>query len=255
MAIDPDIAFSPGDLMRRVRELEQKVQELVSGRRLENSAVGRGGVRVHRGGGVSVEDGGRLGTVLASGVRPFSVGQLAFGDPPVLYDGIVFRNPTGNAIFFTFPVGGSAENIAWKFTDGQSREVLSMDVLNGGLARPWLPQPGVPVVSTSIPMTTTSSFIAVWSTGFQPKQQPFIQSTALLRSADGGVGEARYTLNGDAVGDTMTISDGTFAWQAFQKLQITGDTYSDFARLELEVRLTNGTGEVGGVFSSYQRQT
>jgi hypothetical protein len=41
-----DAAFSSGDIMRRLRTLEQHVRELTAGRRLENATIGAGGIRV-----------------------------------------------------------------------------------------------------------------------------------------------------------------------------------------------------------------
>jgi len=41
-----DAAFSTGDVMRRLRELESTVRELSAGRRLENASIGAGGIRV-----------------------------------------------------------------------------------------------------------------------------------------------------------------------------------------------------------------
>jgi hypothetical protein len=45
-----DVAFSQGDIMRRLRELEAQVRELNAGRRLENASIGAGGIRVKDGG-------------------------------------------------------------------------------------------------------------------------------------------------------------------------------------------------------------
>lgn len=46
MTINPDGAFSRGDTMRRLAELEDQVRELQTARRLEAAKVGRGGLRV-----------------------------------------------------------------------------------------------------------------------------------------------------------------------------------------------------------------
>lgn len=60
MAIDPEVATSPGDLMRRVRRLERLVERLHADRSLEAAAVGRGGLRLHSGGSLLVDDGGDI---------------------------------------------------------------------------------------------------------------------------------------------------------------------------------------------------
>lgn len=66
-----DAAHSQADVMRRLRELEGLVAELVAGRRLANASVGEGGIRihgggglrVHQGGGITVEDGGDIDVI------------------------------------------------------------------------------------------------------------------------------------------------------------------------------------------------
>lgn len=47
-----DQAFSHGDVMRRLHELERRVQELTAGRRLEDATVGAGGVNVRNAGAI-----------------------------------------------------------------------------------------------------------------------------------------------------------------------------------------------------------
>lgn len=60
MANIGDAAQSPGDLVRRVHELEGLVRELVAGRRMESASVGAGGIRIKDGGGLTVVDGGDI---------------------------------------------------------------------------------------------------------------------------------------------------------------------------------------------------
>lgn len=84
-----DQAFSPGDIMRRLHELEERMRELTAGRRLESAAIGAGGIRVHSGGniringggGVQIHDGGDL-DVAADGVMRSANfdGDIAGGD-------------------------------------------------------------------------------------------------------------------------------------------------------------------------------
>lgn len=53
-------AFSNGDIMRRLRELERKVDQNAAARSLERATIGQGGLRVKGEGGVRIEDGGEL---------------------------------------------------------------------------------------------------------------------------------------------------------------------------------------------------
>lgn len=50
-------AFSPGDLMRRVANLEREVRALQTARRLEAATIGAGGVRVTGGGSIFLDGG------------------------------------------------------------------------------------------------------------------------------------------------------------------------------------------------------
>src|SRR5699024_9477114 len=69
MGVISDQAQSPGDVMRRLAELERAVDRLRNARVLENAAVGTGGLRVHSGGSVRIQDGGNLNV---SGEADFS---------------------------------------------------------------------------------------------------------------------------------------------------------------------------------------
>lgn len=69
MGVISDQAQSPGDLMRRLAELERAVTQLRNARVLENAAIGAGGLRVHSGGSVRIQDGGNLNV---SGEADFS---------------------------------------------------------------------------------------------------------------------------------------------------------------------------------------
>jgi hypothetical protein len=205
-------------------------------------------------GGLVVQDGGALRLRLSNDVDVFYVGPLTFGDPPVSYNGIIMRRPDGSPIFYTFPVNGDVDDIAWRFLDQNANEIMSSDALTGGLARPWIPLAGVPVLSSAIPMTANAGFVATWTTGNVFKQQPYVEVQALIRSDSGGIGNARFTINGVVVGTGMPIASGAFAWQTTQVLPLPGDFYGNVV-VELEVQRTNATGTVGGIFRGSQRQT
>lgn len=205
-------------------------------------------------GGLTVQGGGSIKSLLANGVAPFYVGRLSYGDPPVIYDGIIMRRPDGSPIFYTFPVNGDVDTIAWRITDHLNNELVASDVVTGGLAKPWIPMPTINVAAASIPTTTSSSYIAVQSTGFVAKQQPYVRVRALLRSDTGGIGSARFTVNTTPAGSTVPIASGDFGWTTSQLLALPGDFYDD-VRVELEVIRTNAVGSVGGVLVASQRQS
>lgn len=227
-----------GQLLERISENERKT--------LYSAVISSGGL--------TVQDGGSIQLRLANGVSIFYAGLLTIGDPPVVYNGIIMRRPDGTPIFYTFPIGTDPDVIAYRFVDRDNKEIFADDAATGGLARPWIPLAGVPVISTAIPMTTTAGFITVWSTGATAKQQPFVELAALLRSDTGGIGNARFVINATPVGVSMPIAAGAFAWQATQVIALPGEFYDDVT-IELDVQRTNGVGSVGGVFKGSQRQT
>ncbi len=54
-----EAAFSPGDLMRRVKALEDKLREATAARRLENAAIGAGGITITDSGAIEIFDADR----------------------------------------------------------------------------------------------------------------------------------------------------------------------------------------------------
>ncbi|MFC6094727.1 hypothetical protein [Saccharothrix lopnurensis] len=143
----------------------------------------------------------------------------------------------------------------WAGWDGSGNVAIADDAKSGqGLARPWLPQGTINVLSTSIPLTSATSWIATQSTGQMLKQQPYAEVEALLLSTGGGVGEARFTINGTPAGNVMPIGAGSFAWQTIQTFALPGSVNSR-ATIDLQVQRTNAAGSIGGVFRCTQRQS
>ncbi|MGH3878074.1 MAG: hypothetical protein ACRDSK_13675 [Actinophytocola sp.] len=60
MGVIGDAAHHPGDVMRRLQELERAFREMAASRRLENASIGAGGVRLHSGGSLTVDPGGTV---------------------------------------------------------------------------------------------------------------------------------------------------------------------------------------------------
>ncbi|MGH8878567.1 MAG: hypothetical protein ACRD0P_14685 [Stackebrandtia sp.] len=89
MGLISDPARSQGDVMRRLREMEKRVQRLEAMRRLEAASIGAGGLRVTNGGRITVEDADGIAVDLATlafGIRAGRVlaseftTQSVFGD-------------------------------------------------------------------------------------------------------------------------------------------------------------------------------
>lgn len=149
----------------------------------------------------------------------------------------------------------SSGNQFWAGWDNSANIVVSEDAASGqGLGRPWLPHATINVLSTSIPTHSVGSWISTQSTGQVQKQQPYVELEALLLSTGGGIGDARFIINGSPAGSAMSITAGMFTWQVIQTVALPGN-FSDRVTIELQAQRTNGVGAVGGVFRCSQRQS
>lgn len=203
-------------------------------------------------GGLLIKDGGEFRVVTEDDVNMFYLGPMISGSTP--FRGFVMRRETGSQML----ANGIGDNdpakvfLAWR--DRTGNVVISDDATSGaGLTRPWLVMPSVPVLSSSIPVTSGGTWISVYSTGWIIKQQPSAEAQALLYSTGGGVGEARFTVNGSPVGSVIPIASGAFSWSSIQSFALPGN-YNGYVRVELQVQRTNGAGSVGGVLIATQRQ-
>lgn len=211
MQVDPDIAFSQGDVMRRLRELEQRVVELTSGRRLENASVGAGGIRVKGGGGITVEDGGDVdvnGGLLQvraeNGNAIMRIGPDFQGRP-------VFElySDEGVLIFRTLYL--SSGRLTWALHDLTGRLVLSADGETGqGIAEPWIAVPGEPKcfptafldsagTDNTLPISAITSESTVWEGRIGKVSHPKIQVDWIGGRVTGttGVPTYRFYVGGD----------------------------------------------------------
>lgn len=99
-----DAAFSSGDIMRRLHQLESELRELRSARRLENATIGAGGVRVAGGGSLrSTSFNGDLAQD-----EPGTTGWALGADKLVLRGQFVGPVAFGTARGFTAPVTHTA---------------------------------------------------------------------------------------------------------------------------------------------------
>ncbi|MDX3661334.1 hypothetical protein PV646_28850 [Streptomyces sp. ID05-26A] len=233
------------DVWDYITKLEQRIKTLENGRTLRAVVIPEGGVRITNSGVLIVQS--------ADGVNLFYLGPLISGGVPLR--GFLLRRENGKSMFSNGVAGGDPNKVFFAWKDNAENILFSDDANAGvGISRPWLSMPSVPVAATSIPTTTGATFLSVYSTGYMLKQQPNIELQALLYSTGGGVGEARYTVNGVAIGSTMTINNGDFAWTSPVSLT-PPQAHNTYIRTELQVRRTNGAGSVGGVLVASQRSS
>lgn len=229
-------------LQQTVQRLTQRINELERRNLYSASVSGAGGS-------LKVKDGAEF-SVLHEGTGTWLL-HVGIGALNKYF--LTIRRDDGTV---AFEIGTTLSGAQfWSNWDRAGNIVASDDAVSGnGLARPWLSIPAVNVLSTSIPMSNSASYISTQSSGWVLGQQPYLELQCLLRSDSGGAGNARYTVNGSPVGSTMSIGAGAFSWQAAQAIA-NPVGYNAYMRVELQVQLTNGVGSVGGVLVATQRQS
>lgn len=228
-----DMAISPGDIMRRLRDLERMVRELTAGRRLEAASVGRGGIVIKDGGSLRVLD--RDGTPIAW--------MGAFGDDDE--SGFVLRRAGGELAFGVYGNGDASGFAAMYDLSGQY--IVTDDVASGrGLARPYIPvQVGEVTAPTA---TTTSGTFVDLAAGMMSIQHPVLYAYLLVRASDATTaGEVRMVLDGNPVGSVVPVAAGAYAYVSAGPAALPDNSYNYGALrgLTVQARRTAGAGSVG----------
>ncbi|WP_411078513.1 hypothetical protein [Streptomyces sp. cmx-10-25] len=242
----------PQQMARDIADLKRQVRELRAARRLENAAVGAGGLRVVNGGRLAMDTPGR--------VRMVDIGKLndqqynhADGTPQ---QAIQLRRDDGTLAWacFSYPPSGF-ETQAWKFYDRTGNVILAEDTNSAqGLARPYLPVPLGPAYEGSWdywPRATATTTTRLWQGRFY-KQLPNI---VLVMQASMDTSGATGTIE-LAVGGTVRAS----ASVAFSVGYVTLgpyalDGYDHMQQVDITVqgRRTAGTGALRAtLYSAYQ---
>jgi hypothetical protein len=204
-------------------------------------------------GGLVVQDNGEVSVRTEDGVEMFFLGQLFTGGTP--YRGIWMKREDASFMFYNGISDDDPSKVFFAWADRSNNILVSDDAESGvGLARPWIPMPTVPVLSTMIPTTSSGTYTSIYSTGWVLKQQPSCEVQALLLSSGGGIGNAQFTINGTPAGSAIPIASGAFGWSALQQLTLPGPL-NGYVRVELQVQRTNAAGTVGGVLVATQRQS
>ncbi|WP_116051671.1 tail fiber domain-containing protein [Amycolatopsis palatopharyngis] len=230
-----DAAFSNGDIMRRLRELEATVRELRGARRLESSTIGAGGVRVKGEGGIRLQNGGGLtvedgGDIVVEGGTFRSIGHDLAG-VKVVGNGIdIIPPPTPTAVagdgrLFAQNIGESLwlEIIPPRElgTTGDNRIIL------GGRTEA---DPGNFYARSAGPAMVEA---AGGSATLQGTGDAFVRSTGGTAWLDGQAGDANVLASGavyvDGKGGQVVVHAGTTLFlNADQQIQLNSDANQVF---------------------------
>jgi hypothetical protein len=229
-----------GDVWRALQELDRKLQNLTSGRRLEDASVGARGIRLIADedgeGGTLTIDGGTVRALSAEGVEIFAIfnldgtraWKLAYDDGPTAIGTL------GNA---------GNQFVAW--WDHSDNIVFSTDAATStGLARPYLNIPIYPSNSAQHqtggpfwPATNSTSFVELMH-GVTTIWQPRI-AFGMAAVASGGTTEWRLLISG------TLIASGSGSAQGIYKIPTWGEEGGikpgHEKSIQVEVRNTAGS--------------
>ncbi|MET9345490.1 hypothetical protein [Streptomyces termitum] len=153
------------------------------------------------------------------------------------------RDPSVTALVAQFTTSGpDGTKPVLRVLDAYGHEVLSDDLLSGGLARPWLPMlPPQTMVTASWPNTAATAWTTI-AQSQNPIWQPKLRLRMFTRVSSGAAGQVRVLAGGVPFGPTVaagTVFDHTAA--------VTADMQADFGKdlnVEVQALVTSASGTV-----------
>ncbi|WP_411140099.1 hypothetical protein [Streptomyces sp. x-80] len=195
------MAIIPQDLTDRIRRLEAQLRMLTTAanRRPAMNQVLHGDVEIGEGGSLSVKQPGGAETFRAGEVGPIA-GEHA----------LVVRRRDGSVAISVWNGTTTVQAQAVRIKDAQGNELLSEDVVAGGLARPHLPVVMSPAQGGDWPSTKATDWTdlqVAWPEVQHPRMEVFAQALA-----NGAGGDIRITVDGQTVasGSTSKTIQATF---------------------------------------------
>jgi len=230
----------PKDLLDHIKSLEDRIVSLERRPRAGNTSI----------------DTGALTATDTDGAPLIIVGEhLMFNTFP----GADFR---GSAFYRTGPGDATPGRLAMSIGktdvipgfpdittiwDKDGTAIFADDVVTGGLARPYISVPMIPSDFSAWPSTTSGTFTGILTSRFT-KQHPklYVGYFLYANNADTSA-ELRVMYNGVQLGSTATYDvgtgPGTIASGVIADF-LTGNLYSSFNNISIEIRRTAGTGTV-----------
>lgn len=240
----------PSNLLDRIKRVELDLRKVKSALGLASAVIARGGLTL-------IQD------AFFKMIDDLGVEIIYFG-PDV--DGrqiIRIKREGGSYVFWTgFTNSG---NQFWQLSDRFNRELFSDDTESGGIARPWLHVPVLPLFSMTasatwsymtVPIATVTSERTLWKGKVGLLSHPYVQINGVWGEAGGGSNSVTYRLkfNGITVGTWSTVP-GQLVEDTRGPFNVT--PYLDLADVRVEVTaVATGTGIVAcHVYTCTLRQT
>ncbi|MGW1837088.1 hypothetical protein [Streptomyces sp. NPDC002067] len=188
------MATIPQDINDRLRRLEAELRALTTAanRRPALNQITHGDVKIGEGGGLSVRQPG--------GAETFRVGEVG---PVAGEHALVVRRRDGSEAMSVWNgTTASDQPQAFRVKDAAGNELLSEDVVAGGLARPHLPLVMTPAQPTDWPSTSSTTWTdlqVAWPEVQHPRMEVFAQAVG-----NGKGGDIRLTVDGQTVASGTT---------------------------------------------------
>ncbi|WP_089099467.1 hypothetical protein [Streptomyces hyaluromycini] len=189
----------PEDIIDRLTQMERRIQQLstaVNSRPAQNTVTG---------GAVEITGGGSLA------VRPPSGGPAIFavGKWTGAEYGLAMRRQTGELAVSLYNGDQTATGLQpLRVYDAHGNEIVSDDVSQGGLSRPWLSMlPPQDSTYTRWPQTTSASMTTIamsYNIAWQPKMRLLMNT----RVTSGYAGSVQVLVNGAQWGSTVDATLG-----------------------------------------------
>ncbi|ANZ19959.1 hypothetical protein O1L44_29635 [Streptomyces noursei] len=213
------MAIVPQDLTDRIRRLEAQVRMLTTAanRRPAMNQVVHGDVKIGEGGSLSVRQPGGAETFRAGEVGPIA-GEHA----------LVVRRRDGSEAFSVWNGTPTGQAQAVRIKDAQGNEIVSEDVVGGGLARPHLPVVMSPAQAVDWPSTEATDWTdlqVAWPEAQHPRMEVFAQATA-----NGPGGDFRITVDG------QTVASGPVGKPIQAAFKIPGYRFGAHPEIKLQAR-------------------
>ena len=220
----------PEDIIDRLTQMERRIQQL-------STAVNtRPALNTVSGGGVEITDGGYLY------VRPPSGGAAIFaaGKWTGSEYGLAMRRQTGELAMSLYNGDGTATSLQpLRIYDAGGHEIVSDDVGNGGLARPWLNMlPPQDTTVTRWPQTTVTTAFTTIAVSYNIVWQPKMRLLVNTRTSSGATGQVQVLVNGVQWGSVVTAPSD------FDYTGLIGADFGSQVKVEIQALVTSASGTV-----------
>ncbi|MCP3760150.1 hypothetical protein [Streptomyces sp. TBY4] len=221
----------PEDIIDRLTAMERRIQQL-------STAVNtRPALNTVSGGALRISDGGSLSVEEPGGTRILGVGFWTSTE----YGMEIKRQSGKTALSIRNGTAGNHDQPIRIF-DAYQHEIVSDDVVTGGLARPWLPMlPPQDLATVRWPQTSATGWTTI-ARSYNVLWQPRLRVHLLTAAASGVTGQVRVLVDGVPWGDPVTA--GTAYDRTAPAAEDFNARFATLLKVEIQAMVTTGTGLV-----------